>query len=132
MLIFMITNGKAEELWRLIPAYLIVGINVAILSVMTSALSIIIPRFAVGAVTVTVALVGLFHSLLSLLKDIIGGFGGEMIKYALKIIPDLDGIQSQAENILLGNSVDIHIILTGLLAVYVYVVLILVLKRKEA
>lgn len=132
MLIFMITNGKAEELLRLIPAYLIVGINVAILSVMTSALSIIIPRFAAGAVTVTVALVGLFHSLLSLLKDIIGGFGGEMIKYALKIIPDLDGIQSQAENVLLGNSVDIHIILTGLLAVYVYVVLILVLKRKEA
>lgn len=132
MLIFMITNGKADELWRLVPAYLIVGINVAAISVMTSALSVIIPRFAAGAVTVTVALVGLFHSLLSLLKDIIGGFGGTMIKHALKIIPDLDGMQREAANVLLGKAVDIHIILTGLLAVYVYAVLILVLKRKEA
>ena len=132
MIVFVIINGKAEELWRLIPAYLIIGINVAILSVMTSALSIIIPRFAAGAVTVTAALVGIFHSLLSLLKDIIGGFGGEMIKYTLKIIPDLDGMQSEAANVLLGSAVDVHVLLTGLLTVYVYVVLILVLKRKEA
>ena len=55
-----------------------------------------------------------------------------MVNYALKIIPDLHGIQTQAANVLCKKSVDIHIILTGLLAVYVFAVLILVLKRKEA
>lgn len=132
LLVFMLINGRGGELWRLIPAYLIVGINVAIVSVMTSALSIIIPKFAVGAITVTAVFMGIFHSLLSTLKDILGGFGGEMVNYALKIIPDLHGIQTQAANVLCKKSVDIHIILTGLLAVYVFAVLILVLKRKEA
>lgn len=132
MLIFMITYGKADELFRLIPAYLIVGINVTIVSVMTSALSVIIPRFAVGTIAVTIALMGIFHSLLSMLKDIIGGFGGVMVKYALKVIPNLHDIQNEAANALYGKDIDIHIILTGLLAVYVFTTLILVLKRKEA
>ena len=131
MLIFMISKDKSNELFRLIPTYLIVGINVTIVSVMTSALSIVIPRFASGAIAVTVALMGIFHSLLSMLKDIIGGFGGVMVKYVLKVIPDLHGIQSEAANALCKNDVDIHIILTGLLAVYVFSVLILVLKRRK-
>ena len=132
MLIFMITNGKADELINLILAYLIVGINVTIVSVMTSALSVIIPRFAACTIAVAIALMGIFHSLLSMLKDIIGGFGGVMVKYALKIIPNLHGIQSVAANALCGKDVDIHVILTGLLAVYVFIALILMLKRKEA
>lgn len=132
LLIFMIRYGKIGELWSLIPAYLIIGINVTIVSVMASTLSIMLPRFASGVLSAIVILMGIFHSLLSILKDIIGGFGGEMIKYVLKIIPNLHGIQTQANNILCKKSVDIHIILTGLLAIYVFVVLILVLKRKEA
>ena len=132
MLIFMITNGKAYEMFRLIPAYLIVGINVTIVSVMTSALSIVIPKFAVGAIAAAATLIGIFSSLLATLKDIIGGFGGVMVKYALKVIPNLHGIQSEAANALCAKDVDIHVILTGLLAVYVFIALILVLKRKEA
>lgn len=132
LLIFMISQGKADELFRLVPAYLIVGINVIIVSVMTSALSIIIPKFVTGAIAVTITLVGIFHSLLEVFKDMIGGFGGGMIKYALKVIPNLHGIQSEAANALCGNAVDVHIILTGLLAVYVFAVLVLVFKQKEA
>ncbi len=132
MLIFMISNGKADELFRLIPTYLIIGINVTTVSVMTSALSVIVPKFVSGAIVVAVTLAGIFHSLLSTFKDIIGGFGGQIIKYALKIVPNLHGIQSEASNALCGNDVDIHVILTGLLAIYVFAVLVFVFKRKEA
>lgn len=132
ILIFMISKGKADELFRLVPAYLIVGINVSISAVMTSALTMILPPFAARAIAVTITLIGIFHGLLSVFKDIIGGFGGVMIKYALKIFPDLNGIQSEAANALCGNSVDIHVILSGLLAVYVFAVLIIVFRRKEA
>ncbi|MBQ7094431.1 MAG: hypothetical protein IJN84_07945, partial [Clostridia bacterium] len=84
------------------------------------------------AVLLTATIMGVFYSLLLTLKDIIGGFGGEMVKYALKIIPNLHAIQSQAANTLCGKTVDIHIILTGLLAVYIFTAFILIMKRKEA
>lgn len=132
LLIFMLTNGKANELTNLILAYLMVGINVAIVSVMASALSVRIPRFAAGVIAVAITFMGIFHSLLSMLKDIIGGFGGEMVKYTLKVIPNLGRIQSEAANALCGKAIDIHVIFTGLLAVYVFLALVLVLKRKEA
>lgn len=131
MVIFMMANNKADQVWRLLPAYLIVGINVVIVSAMTSALTIVIPGFMAGAISVMVAFVGIFYSALLMFKDIIGGFGGAMVNYALKVIPNLHGIQAQAGNVLCSKSVDIHVILTGLLSAYVFTVLILVLKRKE-
>lgn len=132
MFVFMIENGKADELAYIIPAYLIVGINVAIVSVMTSAVSIIVPRFAAGTIAITATLVGIFHSFLSMVKDILGGFGGNMINYALKIVPDLHGIQNEAAKALCGKTIDMHMILVGILAIYVFIVVVLVLKRKEA
>lgn len=131
MVIFVLVNDRAVDIWRLIPAYLIVGLNVAVISLLTSVLSIIIEKFAAGTILAAVTFIGIFHSLLYTFKDIIGGLGGNMIKYALKVIPNLHGIQTQAGNTLCGRNIDIHIILTGMLAVYVFVVLILILKKKE-
>ena len=132
MFIIMMSKGRADEFLQLVMAYFIIGLNVTIVCVMTSALSIVIPKFMAGAIASAAMLVGIFSSLLATLKDIIGGFGGVMVKYALKVIPNLHGIQSEAANALCGNHIDIHVILTGLLAVYVLTVLILVFKRKEA
>ena len=132
MFIIMMSKGRADEFLRLVMAYFIIGLNVTIVCVMTSALSIVIPKFMAGAIASAAMLVGIFSSLLATLKDIIGGFGGVMVKYALKVIPNLHGIQSETANALCGNHIDIHVILTGLLAVYVLTVLILVFKRKEA
>ena len=132
MFIIMMSKGRADEFLQLVMAYFIIGLNVTIVCVMTSALSIVIPKFMAGAIASAAMLVGIFSSLLATLKDIIGGFGGVMVKYALKVIPNLHGIQSEAANALCGNHIDIHVILTGLLAIYVLTVLILVFKRKEA
>lgn len=126
---FMLMNGRADQLWRLLPAYLILGINVAVVGMLTSVLSILLPRFAAGAVSCAVALAGIFHSVLETLKDMVGGFGGEMIRYALKLIPSLHEIQAQAGNLIYGERLNFHVILTGLLAIYLYTVLLLLLRR---
>lgn len=126
---FMLMNRRADQLWKLIPAYLILGINVAVVGMLTSVLSILLPRFAAGAVSCAVALAGIFHSVLGTLKDMVGGFGGEMIRYALKLIPSLHDIQAQAGNVIYGGKLDFHVILTGLLAIYLYTVLLLLLRR---
>lgn len=132
MFIIMIINGRAGEFLQLAAAYLIIGLNVTIVCAMTSALSIVITKSAAGAIAAAAALAGIFSDLLATLKDIIGGFGGVMVKYFLKIIPNLHRIQNEAADALCGKNVDIHIILTGLLAVYVFAVMIFVLRRKEA
>lgn len=132
LLIFLLMNQRADDLWRLIPAYLIVGINVAAVSMLTSMLSVRVPQFAAGAVSCGVTLAGIFHSLLGILKDVVGGLGGDMIRHALKLIPSLHDIQAQAGNIFYGRKPDIHVILMGLLAVYVYTVLLLLIKVKNS
>lgn len=132
MFIFTLINHRVDQLWRLLPAYLIIGINVTAVSMFTSMLSAVIPRFAAGAIASAAALAGIFHSLLELLKDMVGGVGGQLIKYGLKLIPDLHQMQTQAGNVLHGGRVDAHVILTGLLVIYVYTVLLFIMKRKEA
>ena len=131
MFVFMLANQRADQLWRLLPTYLIRGINVAAVSMLTSLLSVIVPKFAAGAIAAGAALAGIFHSLLGLLKDMVGGFGGELIRYALKLIPDLHGVQAQAGKILYGGRAEAHVLLTGLLALYVYTVLLFIYKTTS-
>lgn len=130
--VFTAVNGKTNALWRLIPAYFITAINIAAVCLAATALSIVLPKLAAGALSTVIALIGIFHGLLYTLKDILGGFGGELIKYTLKLIPNLHEIQSQAGNVLRGSEADIHVILKGLLAVYIFTVFVVELKRKEA
>lgn len=127
--VLMLTNQRADQLWKLFPTYLILGINIAAVSMLTSMLSVLFPRFAAGAVASAVALAGFFHSLLGTLKDMVGGFGGELIRYLLKLIPSLHDIQAQAGNILSGGKLSSHAIWAGLLAVYGYTVLLFLLRR---
>ena len=130
--IFQIINGRTGDIGRLIAAYGIVGINVMVVSLMTSALSICAPKFVTGIIATFVSFCGIFYTPLGTLKDMIGGFGGELMKYILKCIPNLHDIQSQAGNILLGKTINIHQIFVGLLAGYVCVVAICMMKKKEA
>ncbi len=131
MLVFMLMHLQADQLWRLFPAYLILGINAAAVSLLTSLLSVIVPKFAAGAIAAGAAFAGIFHSLLGLLKDMVGGFGGDLIRYALKLIPNLHEVQAQAGKILYGGRVDAHVLLTGLLAIYVYTVLLFIYKTTS-
>lgn len=129
MAVFTALNGG--EVWRLIPAFAAVGVNVVTLSVITSALSLALPKLAAGAVSAVYAAAGVFRGLLLTLKDVFGGAGGEIVKYALKLVPDLDGVQSQAGNVLTDKPVDLHPLFAVLLAAYAFALLILFYKKKE-
>ncbi|MBD5531838.1 MAG: hypothetical protein HDQ98_06500 [Lachnospiraceae bacterium] len=132
MTVFIITNGKGGEAWRLIPAFLMVGVNVAAVSIIATALSIVFSKTVAGTVAAVYAVAGIFHELLLTLKDVIGGIGGDIVRFVLKLIPDLNDVQTQAGNMLIGKSVDLHTIFAVLLAAYAFSMLILFYKRKEA
>lgn len=130
--LFIIAHGQSTEIIKLLPVFLVIAVNVIIVCLMTSAFSIFLPRTAAGFISTFITLTGVFHGLLMLLKDILSGFAGGFIKAILTVIPDLNEIQAQAGNILSGNEFDIHPILKGLLFAYIFAVIIMLVKKKEA
>ncbi len=130
--IYTISNGKLEYGLLMIPAFLIEVINISIVSLFTSVCSIFMPAMATGTIGILFAGCGVFYGLLDLYKNIIGGLGGKLISALLVIVPDMNGIQKQAQNLILGNKIDVHLILVSLLAIYVISIGIFVFKKKEA
>lgn len=132
LLAFMIIKGRGNEAWKLIPAFGIVAISILIVSLFTSMLSIVLPGMLTGAVVTICYLAGILHGLLDTFRGMVSGIGSVLLKGILFIIPDLNEIQSQAGNILKGNSVDTHAIWKGLLILYVISLLVFIFRRKEA
>lgn len=130
--VYALSEGKPGCLAGMLPGFLVLSINCVFASLLTSVLSLALPAFAAGALGLMLVLFGVFHGILDLYKNMAGGFSGAFMKASLTVIPDLNGIQKQAQNLILGRPVDIHIILTGLLAVYAVSLGLFIFKKKEA
>lgn len=132
IVVYTVMHKEFSCLWRLIPAFFVLCVSVAVVSSFVSVLSIVLPSFLVGILGAVCAVTGCFHTLLELLQNILGGFSGTLLKGLLIITPDLASIEKQAENIVFSRSVQLHVILSGLLAIYIISLGIFVFKRKEA
>lgn len=130
--VYLVINQKGGYLIRLIPAFLCICMNVAIVSFLTSALSIKLPRFINGMLGIIVVLAGVFHGLIDLYRSVAGGTAGAFLRGLLWITPDLNGIQKLSANIILGAKPDWHVILTGILWIYIVFTGLMIFKRKEA
>lgn len=129
---YVVANGRMDYLVRMIPAFLIVSVNVAIASLLTSVLSIKLPAGAAGGIGFVFTIVGVLHGVLEIYKNIVGGVAGAVLTGILTVLPDMNGIQTQAQNLMAQDAVDVHIILVGLLILYVVSLGLFVLKKKEA
>lgn len=130
-LIFMAAKNHGGDMWKLLPAFFISAVGVILVCVMTSWLSIVLPKIVAGTLSVILVLAGVFYNLLELLNSIVGGLGGKLLKGILHIVPNLHGIQGQAGEFLVSNRVDAHLLLTGLLWIYICVIALGLFKRKE-
>lgn len=130
--IYVVINGRMDYLIRMIPAFLIVCINVALASLLTSVLSIKLSTVAAGACGAVFALAGILHSVLEIYKNIAGGITGKLLNILLIIFPNMHGIQTQAQNLLAQKPVDMHVILVGLLILYIISLGLFTFKKKEA
>lgn len=129
---YVVANGRMDYLVRMIPAFLIVSVNVAIASLLTSVLSIKLPAGAAGGIGFVFTIVGVLHGVLEIYKNIVGGVAGAVLTGILTVLPDMNGIQTQAQNLMSQDAVDVHIILVGLLILYVVSLGLFVFKKKEA
>lgn len=130
-LLFMLSQNQGSSIWKLVPAFLTAAVGVALVCVMTSWLSVVLPKFFAGMISVVIVLAGVFYNMLELLNSIVGGFGGKLLKGILYIVPDLHGIQEQAVSVLTGGTVEVHLLYKGLLWIYIFAVLLALSKRKE-
>ena len=129
---YAVLNGHSEVLGVLLPAFLILTVNIGVVSLFTSAVSIPLPEMPAGVIGVLLALVGIFHGLLEMYGRVIGGVPSTLLNAVLTVIPNLYKIGGQAENLLLGKEISVHVLLVGLLAVYIGTALIWALRKKEA
>ncbi len=114
--VYAAANGHAEVLLRMVPAFGILAVSVSFVSLFTSVLSIKLPGMAVGALAPGF---GVFHGVLDIFKNMLGGAGGKCLSVLLKIVPDLNGIQNAAYRMTTEKSVETHVIWLGLLALWV-------------
>lgn len=124
--------GTGDYFIRMIPAYLIFCINAVIVSMLVSVVSIRCPAWVTGLVGMMCVLAGIFHSVLNLYRNMVGGISGTALKWLLLIMPDLAGLQTQASNLIFGKEISVHEILKGILIIYILSIGILVIRRREA
>ncbi|MBE5960874.1 MAG: hypothetical protein E7256_05740 [Lachnospiraceae bacterium] len=130
--IFCIGQGQTVCLMRIVPAYLMVGLSTGMISLLTSVLSIVLPEFAVGVISTSVLTGGVFHGLLEIAAGTVGGASGKVLNYMLSVVPDLNGNAKAASDFLMGGFLSIHLILKGLLVIYLISWFLLIFKKKEA
>lgn len=129
--IYIIVNGRVDSLVRLFPAFLILCANIAFISILTSVLSIKLPVSLIGLIMTFIIFVGLFHNVLDIYANIVAGISGKLVSSLLNIIPNLNGLQTQAANMIASKSIEIHKILKMLLASYITSIGFLVFRKKE-
>lgn len=132
LFVFAIIKHETQGIYRLIPAFFIMAIGVCIVSLFTSLLSIVLPGMAAGVIAIGCFLVGILHSVLDIVRNMVGGFTGGILSILLKIIPDLNEIQAQAGHMISGEAISAHVILKDLLILYILTLFFFVFKKKEA
>jgi len=132
LVVYVIGNGETGVLIRMIPAFLILCINIGIISLLTSVLSIKLPAAVSGLIGAIVVIGGLLYGILDTYRSIMGGITGSLLGMALRILPDFNHIRAQSAAICKGDSIEWHGILVGLLTIYIVTIGLVCLKRKEA
>lgn len=132
VMIFAGIRGETGVLLRSVPGFLIYGCGIVGISFFTSGLSLMLPRMAAGVLAAGVLLAGIFQSVLRTFSGMVSGVSRGILRGILAATPDLYEAQSQAGEFLLGNHVDGHHILGGLLFLYLGIMMVVLFRRKEA
>ncbi len=132
VMIYAGVKGETGVLLRSVPGFLIYGCGTAGISFFTSGLSLVLPGMAAGALATGVMLAGVLKPVLRTLSGMVSGASRGILKGILVLTPDLYETEAQAGEFLLGNPVDVHSILGGLLFLYLGVMMVFLFRRKEA
>ena len=130
---FILLKGGDMSLLGTVPISFLLTLSLIFpLSFITSALSVKL-GFVTSSVIISALFVcGMFKGIFVMLLSAMQGTTSEVLKHALKVIPNFYDISAQASNFAQSMKFDLHILLGALLLMYFGLILLYVLKRKEA
>lgn len=129
---YCIKEGHADAVLYLLPAFFLMGLSTSIISLFTSVISIKLPAFVTGVLSAVLLIAGIFHSLLNLLVQTNDGIGQKVLRFLLRILPNLNENAQMAARIILGKPISFHTICVNVLTIYLISWGIIVFRRKEA
>lgn len=130
--VYALAKGHGEVLPRMVPAFLMLSLSISFVSLFVSVMSIKFPVMAVGILGVTVMVFGVFHGMMDMFKNMLGGLGGKCMSLFLFLVPDLNGIQNAAYHFATGEGVKMHLIFLLLFALWIVSLGLFVFRKKEA
>jgi hypothetical protein len=131
-IIVMVRKGGAADIPKLPAALLFCLLPVFIISFLASVLSIVVSPLISGFIALFVGLIGYLRPAFLFIANMMGGRAGRLISAVCKVVPDLYGMQNQGSRFLHGESIQWHIVLGGLLMLFIVCHGLLLFKRKEA
>lgn len=132
VIVFAAMKGEMSVLVRGIPAFVLFAISTAAISLFTSVISMVLPGMAAGVICVGCMLATTGYPILETISGILSGVARQLIRCVLFVIPDLYSVQKQASNLLLGKEIEIHRVLAGSLVIYLCILLLYLIRKKEA
>lgn len=102
------------------------------LTFLTSALSVILPSPAVILITSLLFVLGTVKNILSMLLLTMDGGATAILRVLVRLIPNYYDMMEQSVIFIQNQKIDIHLLFTVLLLQYFALVLLIVLRRKEA
>lgn len=131
VIIYTFVQGEIQVLLQIIGSILILGLNISVLSAITSWLSIKLPETITGFIGIVIYFVGVFHSILSILVKTKEGFIRGILEFGITLVPNFAAVQKQAGQLIVDNYVDIYPIVLQILFLYVILGFTFVTFRKE-
>jgi ABC-type transport system involved in multi-copper enzyme maturation permease subunit len=131
IVIFCIIHSELDYTLNILGSMGILSVNIAVISALTSLLSIKIPLFANGILVIVIYFLGVFHNILSVFSGTVGGVMEKVLNAALVVIPNFSTVQREAGNLIAGKVIDVYPIILQLLFLYIVMTLTLFTFRKE-
>lgn len=130
--VYAVAKGHGEVLLPMIPAFLILSLSISFVSLFVSVMSIKFPVMAAGIFGAAVMVFGVFHGMMELFKNMLGGLGGKCMSFFLFLVPDLNGIQNAAYRFATGEGIKVHLVFVMLFALWMVSLGLFAFRKKEA
>ncbi|MBS4538398.1 hypothetical protein GOQ27_07970 [Clostridium sp. D2Q-11] len=131
VIIYALVQGEIQVLLKILGSILILGLNISVLSAITSWLSIKLPETITGFIGILIYFVGVFHSMLSIFVKTREGFSRFLLEGLMTLVPNFAAVQKQSGQLVTGNYVDIYPLVLQGLFLYIILALTFVTFRKE-
>jgi len=131
VIMYAFIQGELQVLFQILGGIFILGLNISVLSAVTSWISIKLPETITGFIGILIYFVGVFHSILSIFVKTREGFSRVLLEGLMTLVPNFAAVQKQSGQLVTGNYVDIYPLLLQGLFLYIILALTFVTFRKE-